>query len=430
MAEPRSRFIKTVPFGGYDRTDVDKRLEALYQQVYDLKNELRETKLTLDKLKKGTEAEKTFESVLAVERAKLTEFQVKNETMSDKLKHAEEDSKNKEAEAFALLEENEKLKAALDDANSKLSAMTAGGDAAALGAVFIEAQKSRDLLINAAQEQAAKLKADSETLAENIITDADNKAATIIYEAEKRAAEIAAEALTKAEQMKVASTNLKASMLQEVEGIRSQVSALREAMETFEKEGFRMVSDSEQMLLDTEAELKKGGVPVFTVPGEIQPELPEQPALKPVDFSASSKEASEEETKKKNEGLDRLQAMAAAIGGGEQPKSGSTSLEALAQQAAALDSRKNDNQPKQQKSGSPSLADLAKQAQSIGGKSAEKTEASKKSGSPSLADLAKQAQSISGEGAPGKPVPPKKATVNLDDLAKQAEDALNKKKKK
>ena len=40
MAE--SRFIRTVTFGGFDRTDVIRRLESLNGQIYDLKNELRE----------------------------------------------------------------------------------------------------------------------------------------------------------------------------------------------------------------------------------------------------------------------------------------------------------------------------------------------------------------------------------------------------
>ena len=93
MAE--TRFIRTVTFGGYDKSEVDKKLEYLYTQVYDLKNELRETKLTLKEYEKGTEQEKAAESVLAGERAKLTQVQVQNETMTDKLKSAEEDNKAK-----------------------------------------------------------------------------------------------------------------------------------------------------------------------------------------------------------------------------------------------------------------------------------------------------------------------------------------------
>lgn len=342
MAENRSRFIKTVIFGGYERTDVDKRLEALYAQVYDQKNELRVTKLMLEKLKKGTDEEKAHESVLAAERAKITEMQVKCETMSDKVKRADEDSKLKEAEIASLREENEKLKAALEAAKDQLNVLNAGGEAAALGAVFIEAQKSRDMLINTAQEQADKMKADSEKLAENIVADADNKASMIIYEAEKRSAEIAANALAKSEQMKVASQNLKAAMLQDVVSIGSQMHALKQAMDSFESDGMRIINESEQLLKDTEANLKKGGVPVFTIPSDIKPEYFEPPKLKPVDFSAGNTDA--EEAKKRSEELNKLQAMAAALDG----KGGTAGKAADTKKGSGIN-----------------LADLAKQAESL-----------------------------------------------------------------
>lgn len=430
MAENRSRFIKTVPFGGYDRTDVDKRLEFLYAQVYELKNELRESKLTLEKLRKGTDTEKTHESVLAVERAKLTEMQVKNETMSERLKRTEDDNKSKDKTIADLTERNEALNAALENATSELNALRAGGDAAALGAVFVEAQKSKDMLMEAAKKEADALKSDSEALAEGIITDADNKAATIIYEAEKRAAEIDAEALTRSEQMKVASQNLKASMLQEVKGIHEQVALLRQAMEVFEKDGFRMVTDSEKLLTDTMDELKKGGVPVFTEAKRVQPQLPDAPELKQVSFPNG--ESNSEETRKKNSELDKLQAMAEAIGGekkgGSEKKSSGTSLEELAKQAAALDGGKKEAPS----GGGISLADLARQAQSIGGGEPAPKEDSKSSkGAPNLADLAKQAQSLGGEKpkSSGKPMAPPQASINLAELTRQAEEAAKKNKR-
>lgn len=413
MAENRSRFIKTVPFGGYDRTDVDKRLEFLYAQVYVLKNELRESKLTLEKLRKGTEAEKTHESVLAVERAKLTELQVKNETMTDRLKRAEEENKLKEKELAALQEQYGKLNAALENANSELTAMRAGGDAAALGAVFVEAQKSRDMILNEAKNKAAGLKTESETLAANIITDADNKAAMIIYEAEKRAAEVIAEALTKVEQMKVASQNMKASMLQEVESIGAKVATLRQAMETFVDTGFKMVTDSNQLMADTAEELKKGGVPVFTEARKIQPQFPDQPELKQVSFPNGERDS--EEAKKRSDELDKLQAMAEAIGGGK--KSSGNTLNDLARQAAALNGGKPAAAaPQSNTGGGISLADLAKQAQNASG------------GQPQVAAQQAQANTVAKSKA-GSPAAPPQAGINLAELARQAEEAANKNKK-
>lgn len=366
MAENRSRFIKTVTFGGYERTEVDKRLEALYSQVYDLKNELRESKLMLEKFRKGTEEEEAHESVLAVERAKITEMQVKNETMSDKVKRTEEENKLMEKELTSLREENEKLKTELEEANSELSALRTGGDAAGLGTVFIEAQKSRNMLLSTAQDEAAKMKADSEKFAENIIADADNKAAMIIYEAEKRAAVISAEALAKSDKMEVASQNLKAAMLQDVESIAAHVAELKRAMDAFEAEGMRLVKDSDQLLKDTEAELKRGGVPVFTLPSEIKPEFFDPPTLKPVDFTT----VSSEEAQKKNSELEKLQAMAEALegkkGGDADTGSGGISLEDLANQVKAIGGESSGSDAPA--SGGLDLAALAAQAEALSGK--------------------------------------------------------------
>lgn len=330
MAE--SRFIKTVTFGGYDRTDVDKRLDGLYSQVCDLKNELRETKLTLESYKKGTEEERSFEQVLTVERAKLTEVQVKNEAMSEKIKTADDEMKKKDKELADLKEENARLKEELEDAGSKLSAYEAGNDAAALGAVFIEAQKSRSMLLDSAKQEALKLEEDSKKLAENIIADADNKAAQIIYDAEKFAAESEAYARTKAEEMKAASGNMKAALMVDIDNIGAQITALRKVLENFEKNGSAMVTQSESMISNARNELLKDGVPVFTMPERFEPELPDLPEFKPVDFSGEKAEAA----KKKNADLEKLQAMADAIGGGKKPAADVPDLDALAKQAEAL----------------------------------------------------------------------------------------------
>ena len=53
MAE--TEFIKAAAFGGYDKTDVDKRLDSLYSLAYEMKNELRETKLLLEKYQEDSE---------------------------------------------------------------------------------------------------------------------------------------------------------------------------------------------------------------------------------------------------------------------------------------------------------------------------------------------------------------------------------------
>ncbi|MCH5192942.1 MAG: hypothetical protein J1F11_03205 [Oscillospiraceae bacterium] len=432
MAENTSRFIKSVIFGGYDRTDTDKHIESLYLQIFELEGELRESKQMLERLREGTEEEKAHEAVLAAERAKLSEAQAESAASAEKVKKLEEDNKLIEQELASLHEENEKLKASYDEVNSELTALKAGDEAAVLGAVFIEAQKSKEMLIKAAQDQAARIKTDSEKLAENILADADNKAAKVIYDAEKRAAEISADALSKSEQMKAASQNLKASMLQEVSDISSQINALKAAVDSFESEGRRLIEESEKILNDTESDLKKGGVPVFTVPADIKPRLPESPELKPVDFNVG-------EANKRSKELDKLKAMAAALDGEK------GSQEDDKKEVGSPADAPKDGQGGGKKGGVnlAELEELAKQAEALSGgqggqdsskapdKDGQGGSGDGRKGGLNLADLAKQAEALSGGSQDGaKPSggsgDGKKGGLNLADLAKQAE-ALSKK---
>lgn len=312
MAE--SRFIKTVVFGGYDKADVDKKLEFLYSQYYELKNSLREAKLLLNKYKEGADADSAYEAVLANERAKLSEFQVKNETMSEKLKAVDDDNKNKEKEIAELKEKLQAAEEALTEANNKLTA-TSGGDASMLGVVFAEAQKSATMIITTAKQQASDLENDSKKLAENTVTDANNKAMKIIYDAEVRAAELTADAENKSASMEVASGNLKATMLSDMSKVGVEMAKLRKLLSDFEKTGMTMLDESEKLLEDTQAELLAGGVPVFREPTMTSAKLPDAPEYQEVDNTYVT--GGGEAAAKKNEELDKLKAMAASIGGGK-----------------------------------------------------------------------------------------------------------------
>ena len=115
-----TRFIRTVEFGGYDRNDVIKRFEFLNTQLFDLKNELRETKMLIEEYKKGSSEEKAHEAVLTQEKVKLTSLQVQNETASTKLKAAEEDKAKLAEELAALKATHADTLKELEDAKSKL----------------------------------------------------------------------------------------------------------------------------------------------------------------------------------------------------------------------------------------------------------------------------------------------------------------------
>jgi len=361
MAE--TRFIKTVAFGGYDKNDVEKKLEFLYSQLHDLRIELRDSKLALDKYKKGTEEEKIHEALLSAEKARLTEVQVQNETMSDKIKSLEDENENKNSEIEILKNQNLELEKTISNLKKELLGYKAENEAAALSGVFIAAQDSANMLEENARKKAGEIEADAKKLTENMVTEANNKAAQIIYDAEKQAAEIHADALNKAEEMKVASNNMKAVMVKDISKIGDEIAKVKLAMEKFAETGYSLLDDSETLLRETENELKNDGVPVFKNPETYAPEYPESPELQPVD--SNYRTANPVQEKKKNAELEKLQAMAAALNSemsDDTPES--TNEENSAEQDEQTDkpeSSDDKNENNSQKGGID-LAELAKQA--------------------------------------------------------------------
>ncbi|MBR1592581.1 MAG: hypothetical protein IJ666_06190 [Ruminococcus sp.] len=352
-----SKFIRTVTFGGFDKNDVNKRLNSLYRQIYELKNELRETKLKAEKYKNGTSEEKTHEIVLGEERKKLTELQVQNEEISEKLKSTAHELIQKDEKIKALEKENNSLRNELKDAKNEIEGLRAGDDDAEISTVFMEAKKSADLIKASANEKAKATEENTRKLCENTIKDADNQAARIIYEAERKAAETEADALNKAEIIKASSDNLRASMAKDVAKIYKEIADLKKAFEVFAEEGYSLLDDSENLLKKTDGELRRGEVPVFRVPGHIEPKYPDEPEFLPVDHDYVVKEETVKPPKPENpenssNSLDKLQQMAAALEDDTKPektdnstsarnkndkKGGGIDLDALMQQAAALD---------------------------------------------------------------------------------------------
>ena len=371
MAE--TRFIRTVAFGGYDKSDVDKRLEAMYSKVHDLKNELTETKAVLKKYEEGSDAAKSYESVLAVERAKITQLQVKNDNLSEKIKTVRDSIKIKEDENTSLREKNAALEAEIEDLKLSLMTIKVGEDAAALGTVFVEAQKSKEMVLKSAQNEADNIKAMSEKSAEDTIADANNKAKEIIYEAEKKAAEITADALNNSEEMKTASNNLKAVLASDIFKISEYFSKLKDVLHDFEANSSAAIEQSQELLKDAEKEVNKDGIPVFRLPERIEPAYPEKPDIKPV--FESEQEVKE---KKRNTELDKLQAMAEAIGRSEkksdkstdnstEQSDNSTDKKSESEQDTKTSSDSEKSAKKPASNNAPSLADLLKQATALNG---------------------------------------------------------------
>ncbi len=310
-----TKFIKTTVFGGYDKKDVDKRLDYLYSQIYDLKNELRETKLLLEEYKKGTDEEKTHEAILIAERTRLTGVQVQNETLSQKLKEIREENKSKDKETAELKKEIETLKKELNESKTALAGSKSNNEASILSTVFIEAQKTAGRLVDDAKKEADNIIQDSKKLAENVVTEANNTAAKIVYEAEKEAADINAASENNAEQMKAASGNLRAVMLKDVEDITKEISKIKALFISLKENGLVKINESEQLLERTRNKLRSEGVPVFTVPEKVKPVAPKPPKYKPVDTNYITGSSENPPKKAKNEDLEKLMAMANALDG-------------------------------------------------------------------------------------------------------------------
>lgn len=362
MAE--TKFIKTTAFCGYDKADVDKKLEFLYGLVYDLKNELRETKLMLKDYQKGTDAEKNFETILASERTQLTQFQVKSEGLSEKNKSLKEELRIKEAEIAELHKNIETLQKKLSESELIISSIDKSSSEA-YTIIFSEAQKSHDNIISSAQEKADALMEDAKNFAENFIIDSNNKASKIIYTSEKQAVDIITDAKNQAEQIKASANNFRFIMHTEVSEIAAKFSELRGLISDFSSNSLISLNDAEEVLDSTDKTLQNGGIPVFTVPKRFEPEYPDEPVYQ------SLKPAVPE--KKNNDALDKLQAMAESISGGNKPeKSSGISLGDLAKQAESLESEKKvsdapaeSSKKAETKKGGMSLADLMKQAGSL-----------------------------------------------------------------
>ncbi|MBQ8567687.1 MAG: hypothetical protein IJ446_00545 [Oscillospiraceae bacterium] len=350
MAE--TNYIKTVTFGGYDKNDVKNRLNYLYSQVFELKNELRELKQFNEETGKGADAAKAEDTVLSAERAKLTMVQVQNETLTNNVKEYREECKAVTAENEALKEQVKKLTEELEEANKQIMGLSDGNGAASLSKVFIEAQKSADMLVEDAKKQAADLEANAKKLADNMIIDANNEAARIVYDAEREAAAVNAKLAENEAQMKVTSDNLKAVLFEDVKVISDDLAKAKAVFEA----ALAKVSESEKLLSDTTDRISSGGIPVFRMPEKIEAAMPEAPVYQKTDDtyieSAPESKAAPEEEEKRSDDLDKLMAMAdslsddssapaeeASAPAEEKPASnGGIDLEALTRMANALES--------------------------------------------------------------------------------------------
>lgn len=283
-----TKFIKTVIFGGYDKTDTDDHIKNLYSRISALESELKIAENALEKYNSGKAPELIRDSLISEIRDELAECKAENKSLAEKLKSAMAENKNQENEINTLKYSIAELEHNLSDADMKLLSMSQKDDTAVFGAVFATAKKSASEIIENAQKQAKDIEEDSKKLAENIVAEANNKAADIVYEAEVYAAEMTAEVSD--EKMEAVSGNIKAMLLEDVNSLSVCMENFRKSFSELLSEGNNILEKSGNMLSETRNTLIQGGMPVFQNI-EIEADLPEKPVYEKTDYSYISTSA-------------------------------------------------------------------------------------------------------------------------------------------
>ena len=272
-------FLKTVSFGGFDKKDVLQYVDKLNTQIYTLENELNEKKALLESAGTGDKAAtEKYEQLLNENRATITELQTSNESLKNQLKNAEDESAAKDREIEDLKAKLAAMEDELIEAKNKAAASSqAETNAMDLSNVFMQAQNTANSIVTSAKENARKMDEDARKLANQVVDDANSKASTIVKSADERALKIVTDAETRSEQLRTASENMKAVVLAEVAEIQQSVDQVKAMLDTFTVDGLAKITQTSQLLANTEQTLKKNGIPQFTAPRTARPAPAPQP---------------------------------------------------------------------------------------------------------------------------------------------------------
>ncbi len=251
-----SRFIKATAFCGYDKTDVDKRMETLYSMIYNLKNEIRESKQIIRKYEEGFSQEKAYENALAVERAQLTQLQVKNEQLTEKNKIRKDELEKKKQENEALNAEIRGLKDELEELRLKQLVLQ-NNDTENLGIIFIEAKKSHDLIVNKAKSDAAKCESDVKQFADELIDETNRKVTELLANAEKKAAQLIADAQKKADETYANDENLRKTVLMNMDRLNTEINRIKNIMSAFNSDTTNFIASSKEAISSAQKYLVK-----------------------------------------------------------------------------------------------------------------------------------------------------------------------------
>lgn len=234
-----TNFIKTVAFGGYDKTETEKLFEAMNQKICELENELIQNNQLLENYKSDSDDVKNYEAVLSSERTKLSQLQVQNETLAAKNKELSSKMRDKELKV-------KELKNTVSDLKKKLSAADPdnSSDAAAMSRIFLEAQKTSDEMLDRARNEAEVLRKEAVRLAESIIEEANEKAGRIVSEAKEKASRTAQPYLNAGD------------MSENFSKLDSRLNMLKDLISDFEKTGMEHIAQCVSIISDAAENVK------------------------------------------------------------------------------------------------------------------------------------------------------------------------------
>lgn len=255
-------FLKTVNFGGFDKKDVLAYVDELNTKIYTLEAELDEKKALLENSEGGGADNEKYEELLAADKAKITELQTSNDSLKNQMKSLEDELANKEKEIEALKAQNTELEDQLQDAKNKAAAAgSAENSAMELGNVFMEAQKTANIIVTQAKENARKMDEDAKKLANQVVDDANGKASTIVKNADEKATKILSEAEDKSAEMRTTAENIKKAVTEEITEIEAQISDIKDVLKLFSSDSLARLDNAKEIIDKTQAALKKGVAP-------------------------------------------------------------------------------------------------------------------------------------------------------------------------
>lgn len=346
-------FLKTVLFGGYDRTEVEQEIERLNTELFRLQNELSDHHKLIAELQHGGSETNALQRIIEEQRTALAQIQAQQELYSEKIRSFETECSEKDKEIEKLKKKITSLKDHLHEKEMKVAAYEADEDNKPARAAIAQVEEKAHNILHAAQKESAQLEENSRKLSENLIADANNTARKIVYEANVESAKLLADAQNLSSETEVASGNLRAFLLSDIERLTVQMQAIQQNFEQFRKQSTQSIGDAVQLLSSTDQILKSGGIPVFRTPHTVQPKLPSAPQYTEVSHSYPETESDSQPQEQKNAELERLQQMANAI-------AGSVSSKEKDQPKPAKNTTIPDG-----KQGVPDLAALAAQADAI-----------------------------------------------------------------